>query len=255
MILRRLTQHIKDQNWFAVLLDFFIVVVGILIAFQITNWSAQLTLRGQEAGVMQSIADDLRNDERQLLEGIDTAVINIQAANFALHAASRPVADNVTFLVDSSDTIGNLLTAPSWQELDPKLTNKLWQLSVSRFYPVQSNSAFGSLVASGNLGLLQNQDLIRQLQIYQRRWSDIEVSQNLTYRPFRNQTAFVGQKFGLSMFTDIPQEQLVSLLSDNPELEGALRNLSEYSIIHHAQLVEAIKVTRELLVYLGKTTP
>ena len=40
MILRRLTQHVKDQNWFAVALDFVIVVAGILIAFQITHWSA-----------------------------------------------------------------------------------------------------------------------------------------------------------------------------------------------------------------------
>lgn len=39
MILRRITQHAKDQNWFAVGLDFFIVVIGILIAFQITNWN------------------------------------------------------------------------------------------------------------------------------------------------------------------------------------------------------------------------
>ncbi|KJS39716.1 MAG: hypothetical protein VR74_00560 [Hyphomonas sp. BRH_c22] len=40
MILRRLTKHMEDQNWFAVGLDFCIVVLGILIAFQITNWSA-----------------------------------------------------------------------------------------------------------------------------------------------------------------------------------------------------------------------
>ena len=39
MLLRRLTQHVKDQNWFAVALDFAIVVAGILIAFQITNWN------------------------------------------------------------------------------------------------------------------------------------------------------------------------------------------------------------------------
>lgn len=39
MIRRRLTKHVKDQNWFAVVLDFFIVVAGILIAFQITNWN------------------------------------------------------------------------------------------------------------------------------------------------------------------------------------------------------------------------
>lgn len=39
MLLRSITKHVKEQNWFAVLLDFFIVVVGILIAFQITNWN------------------------------------------------------------------------------------------------------------------------------------------------------------------------------------------------------------------------
>ena len=39
MILRRITKHVKDQNWFAVCLDFFIVLAGILIAFQITNWN------------------------------------------------------------------------------------------------------------------------------------------------------------------------------------------------------------------------
>jgi len=39
MLLRSITKHVKDQNWFAVALDFFIVVVGILIAFQITNWN------------------------------------------------------------------------------------------------------------------------------------------------------------------------------------------------------------------------
>ena len=38
MLLRSMTQHVKDQNWFAVGLDFLIVIVGILIAFQITDW-------------------------------------------------------------------------------------------------------------------------------------------------------------------------------------------------------------------------
>lgn len=39
MLLRRITKHVTDQNWFAVCIDFLIVVIGILIAFQITNWS------------------------------------------------------------------------------------------------------------------------------------------------------------------------------------------------------------------------
>jgi len=40
MMLRRVTEHVKAQNWFAVALDFAMVVAGILIAFQITDWAA-----------------------------------------------------------------------------------------------------------------------------------------------------------------------------------------------------------------------
>ena len=48
MLLRSLSKHIKDQNWFAVIVDFLIVVVGILIAFQITNWN-EASVRDQES--------------------------------------------------------------------------------------------------------------------------------------------------------------------------------------------------------------
>jgi hypothetical protein len=48
MILRRLTQHVNDQNWFAVVLDFFIVVVGVFIGIQVANWNAERLERTQE---------------------------------------------------------------------------------------------------------------------------------------------------------------------------------------------------------------
>lgn len=40
MLLRHITEHVRAQNWFAVTLDFLIVVVGILIALQFSNWTA-----------------------------------------------------------------------------------------------------------------------------------------------------------------------------------------------------------------------
>jgi len=58
MILRRFTKHVKDQNWFAVALDFFIVVVGILIAFQITNWSEERSEHAQHEVYIGRLHDD-----------------------------------------------------------------------------------------------------------------------------------------------------------------------------------------------------
>ena len=39
MLLRSITKHVNDQNWFAVFLDFFIVVVGVFVGLQVSNWS------------------------------------------------------------------------------------------------------------------------------------------------------------------------------------------------------------------------
>jgi hypothetical protein len=61
MLLRRLTKHIKEQNWFAVGVDFFIVVIGILIAFQITNWTAEQGRRQIEANYTERLHDDVDN--------------------------------------------------------------------------------------------------------------------------------------------------------------------------------------------------
>lgn len=39
MILRRITEHVKAQNWFAVGIDFVIVVVGVFIGLQVQQWA------------------------------------------------------------------------------------------------------------------------------------------------------------------------------------------------------------------------
>jgi hypothetical protein len=74
MRLRSLTKHIRDQNWFAVALDFFIVVVGILIAFQITNWSA-----GRATAV----------DEREFLNRLHGDILELRERR-AEYDKSRP---------------------------------------------------------------------------------------------------------------------------------------------------------------------
>ena len=59
MLLRSITKHVREQNWFAVALDFFIVVVGILIAFQITEWSEQRQEASLETTYLNRLAADL----------------------------------------------------------------------------------------------------------------------------------------------------------------------------------------------------
>ena len=69
MLLRSITKHVKEQNWFAVALDFFIVVLGILIAFQITEWNEARNNRVQELTYLERLSTDLAaTKERNTLQ-------------------------------------------------------------------------------------------------------------------------------------------------------------------------------------------
>ena len=39
MLFRRVKAHIEKENWFAVFVDFLIVVVGVFIGIQVANWN------------------------------------------------------------------------------------------------------------------------------------------------------------------------------------------------------------------------
>ncbi|MEX0644258.1 MAG: hypothetical protein WD076_03050 [Parvularculaceae bacterium] len=40
MSLRRVIAHFRKQEWTAIALDFLIVVVGVFVGLQVTNWNA-----------------------------------------------------------------------------------------------------------------------------------------------------------------------------------------------------------------------
>jgi len=83
MLLRSLTKHVKDQNWFAVFLDFFIVVAGILIAFQITNWSEGRRQEQAARVYVERIRDDLTANREDLQQ---RAIYFSQTRDHALSA-------------------------------------------------------------------------------------------------------------------------------------------------------------------------
>lgn len=58
MLLRRITKHVKDQNWFAVGIDFLIVVIGVFIGLQVANWNDARLQKADERQLVQRLADE-----------------------------------------------------------------------------------------------------------------------------------------------------------------------------------------------------
>ena len=81
MLLRSLTKHIKDQNWFAVGLDFLIVVVGVFVGLQVQNWANERGWQELEASYTLRMHDevvDLQATRAQLIEDREQWKINLE---------------------------------------------------------------------------------------------------------------------------------------------------------------------------------
>ena len=66
MLLRRFTQHIKEQNWFAVGLDVLVVIVGIFLGMQVTEWNDAINDRDVEQVYLKRLMADAENNEIDL---------------------------------------------------------------------------------------------------------------------------------------------------------------------------------------------
>lgn len=59
MILRRLAQHLKEQNWTAVVIEFVIVVFGVFVGIEAQQWSVEREQRRLEHAYLERVLADL----------------------------------------------------------------------------------------------------------------------------------------------------------------------------------------------------
>lgn len=73
MLLRRVMEHVKAQNWTAVAIDFVIVVVGVFIGIQVSNWNEARTDRQIEAQHLVRLHQELSEMSAQAQAAFETA--------------------------------------------------------------------------------------------------------------------------------------------------------------------------------------
>ena len=84
MILARLKKAIREQNWFAVVLEVLIVIVGVVIGFQVTAWGEAQSEQAVEKQYIARFVEDLRRDLDMLASNIESREAQVQAAHAAL---------------------------------------------------------------------------------------------------------------------------------------------------------------------------
>lgn len=144
MLLSRFIEHLRAQNWFAVSLDVIVVIVGIYLGMQATEWHENRKEAAAGKNYLLRIRDDLLEDRNKLL--------------------NRKVFWNQVI-----DYAGTAIEYAETQDLDEKT---YWDLLLAYFQASQiapfeaTDTTYMEMQSAGQLALIDSQELRGELARY-----------------------------------------------------------------------------------------
>lgn len=157
MLLRRITEHVKTQNWFAVSIDFLIVIVGVFIGIQVANWNDERVESANDAALLAR----LQTDFARIVEWGERVTPRVSAQS-----------------VDTQNLISVIR-----RNSEPVLDDNLARMLVSTVHvwaPYEDSGAYQEIVEAGTLSRIANPGLRSALSLYTRAiksGSDIGIRQ------------------------------------------------------------------------------
>ncbi len=145
MILRRVTEHVKAQNWFAVGLDLIIVVVGVFIGIQVANWNGERLERLEETAIVERIRSDFARIKAD------------SARSLAFHVG----------LTEDLKKLVRALRSGAIEVGDEEAIERALLLGITFQTSADHSGTFIELLSSGRANILRDKELLNELVAYE----------------------------------------------------------------------------------------
>ncbi len=225
MILRRVIQHFRKQEWTAIAIDFLIVVVGVFVGLQVNNWNAERGERAREAHYLARIAVDLRADIAEIDE-IDRVAM-VRMAALGRLAWTPPDTPPAGVFVSARGQI-EVRRTPVFSEKDHGSAG----VALFILTTLEGNrSAYDALINAGDLALMRDAALLRDIQAY---YAMVESVRDFEISLKESRVTLVeAQRLaGLSPVDGTPVADLAERFGADAPLRAAARNYWLYTNRH-----------------------
>ena len=146
MFVRRLAEGSRRQDWFAVLIEILVVIIGLVAAFQVDRWWEARGDRASEEAYLSRLIAEVEGDIPKLEYAIGLAEVRLGFADLLVEAGVDPLA--------ALAEPGIFLAAVSQ--------------AAYTYTPTLSSNTFEDLRSTGNLKLIRDADLKQALHEYYR---------------------------------------------------------------------------------------
>lgn len=119
MLLRNMSRNLRDQDWLAVGIEVLIVVIGVFIGIQVSNWNEARIERQREASLLRELRDEATRNADAAVSLGEGLLVGADAARRVLSAVetSGPECPQ-----DCWPTIVDLMHASQWQQISNRWT-------------------------------------------------------------------------------------------------------------------------------------
>lgn len=254
MVLRRLTQHVKEQNWIAVGIDFAIVVIGVYMGLQVQQWSETRGDRGTEARYLRELTADLTIDSNEFATLIVSNSARVAAINYILQEAlGEAPPDSISLPTGALSGVGTTsIPLPKGSPPSDNDSQLLWAIINFDLAANANRAAYDALVSTGNIGLMQDHELVRSIQSYYNMFEGLETVQIHFLGESGAEVISQGRERGLSPYGSVEEERLFDLVRASPELAASLREVREMATLHSTFVKKLEERASRLLSILQK---
>lgn len=144
MLFRRVREHVVQQNWTAITIDFVIVVAGVFVGTQVSNWNSDRLEQRRAASYLARIQANLKDDQALMRSALDYWTDVIRYGETAIAYADE----------------GRLVGGSPWRTV-------LAFYQASQMLPFRmDDTTYQELKSAGDLGLIRDAQLRNALAKY-----------------------------------------------------------------------------------------
>ena len=250
MILRRIAHHLQQQQWSAVLIELVILILGVFLGFQVTDWANERANRAAEVRHLEEIAQDLRADAEVFDQIRTSAEMRISGIDYILgetRGVTRP-----SRIVTPTGVSFDIPAGPPVAPADR--TTLLGRANLVRS-TTGNRTGFEALLGAGGMQKIRDRQISRQLQVYYAQFDELDELTNVL-KQVRGAGVALGYPLGLSAFAEMDPDRLIAVVRGSPEYSAYLRTNREWAAIYlvavDQQRQRALQLLSDIERYLGK---